>query len=74
MPGIPKPDPALGHKLGTPGFKASEIVGALIDRTATPTFVGPELPVLDPMPDVYLWVQTGIGDGADLTLWIEDGT
>lgn len=22
----------------------------------------------------YMWVQTGLGDGTDLTIWIEDGT
>lgn len=25
-------------------------------------------------PATYLWVQTELGDGADMTFWVEDGT
>lgn len=34
-------------------------------------FVGPTAPAFI-MPG--MWVQTGLGDGSDFTIWIEDGS
>lgn len=25
-------------------------------------------------PDTYIWIETGLGDGSDLTFWVEDGS
>jgi hypothetical protein len=38
----------------------------------TPLFVSPIAP--SPAPAKYAWIQTGLGGGAGLTLWVEDGT
>lgn len=37
---------------------------------SAPLFVGPTTPTDD---GPYLWVQTGLGGGSGLTLWVEDG-
>lgn len=35
------------------------------------THIGPSAPA-NP-PNRYLWIQTGLGDGTDFTMWFEDG-
>ena len=34
-------------------------------------FIGPDAPTPPGLP--YLWIQTGLGDGSDFTIWFEDG-
>lgn len=36
-------------------------------------FISPTAPV-SPASPTYVWVQTGLGDGTDVTFWIEDGS
>lgn len=37
----------------------------------SPVFIGADAPISPPA--TYVWFETGLGDGTDFTLWIEDG-
>lgn len=55
-------------------FKAvrAEIASVSSGGGAQQVFVQDAAPTVAPgIP--YLWFQTGLGDGSDMTLWVEDG-
>jgi hypothetical protein len=46
----------------------------VLDTRVASFFVGPNAPVPTPS-GLYVWVQTGLGAaGADMAIWVEDGT
>lgn len=38
-----------------------------------PLYIGPTQPTL-PAGQKYLWIETGIGDGSDFSIWFDDGS
>lgn len=63
----------IGGSITDQGDLHAALVGkASVDdpRIASPLFVGHDAPAFS---GAFLWVQTGLGDGTGVTLWVEDG-
>lgn len=68
-------NPATLHSdMHANSFDAIEALEAKVGTTAQANARIHVSPVQPVGPGPYLWVQTGLGGGGDMTFWIEDGT
>lgn len=59
-PGVASTDVATVGQVGSGGGAAQNV----FIQNAAPSGT----------PATYLWIQTGLGDGTDMTFWVEDGS
>lgn len=64
--------PSITAEVSIDAMNEIAFISATAPSTEHPIFIQPLAPISP--PDVYIWIQTGLGDGGGgFTLWFEDG-